>query len=64
MPIGQIFCRPQIVVLAEALWEGKVNPNTEYISISVKMSHFPFLGRRSLLWLTCPQVAGGILKGW
>lgn len=63
MPIGQIFCRPQIVMLAKALWERNANPNTEHISISVKMSHFPFLGR-SLLWLTCPQVAGGILKGW
>lgn len=56
-----------LVVLAEALWAGKISPNMEYMLISVRINYFPFKGR-STTQTTCHQVAGwtpwAILSYW
>ena len=47
--VDQILDKPWLVVLAETLWEVKANPYLEYMSVPVRMSHWPFWDGRDAM---------------
>lgn len=60
MPVGQIFHKPWLVVLPEALWAGKADPYPEYVSVPVRAKHWPFQNRRPQYSLTLRRSLGAV----
>lgn len=62
MTVGLTLYKPWIVVLAEALQAGNVNPYSEYVSVYGKMNCCFLQDRRCPKSL--PEGLVGLLEGW